>query len=1025
MAATSTATNQANEPLLRIALQRYQNFLTAVMQNSVCDDFSSLGMKSEGVIEVLSKWEFDDSFFMNSVPVFTSVISSENSELDPPDEKRACSFQSQLYQRFQANAVRPQSEEEAICGLPSNLIEALKKHRGISSLYDWQKAVLSHPNIVSGRNLIITLPTGGGKTLLAEILILKQLLCQQKDALFVLPYVSIVQEKVKGLLPLGLDLEFLVEEYASNKGRIPPIKRRRKKSVYVSTIEKAQALVNSLFESKKIGNLGLVIVDELHLIGVGGNRGAALEQLISKLLYCAQNCQLIGISATLSNLEDLTTFLKADLFTANFRPVSLTEYVKVENILYKVNSNINCRDSLLEFYRHLPTAQKSRDPDNLSFLVNEVIPSASCLVFCPTKKSAENVCIMLSQTLPSELTDHKSKEKRKLLEDMLEECGRKLCSIQKRCILYGLAYHHSGLTTDERRLIQDAFLEGTLCVLCCTSTLAAGVNLPAKRVILRSLTIGNRPIMKQEYTQMTGRAGRAGLDDSGESVIVIQRNQKDQLEELLTNVTEQCRSSLMDDNGRGLKNLLLSIIGLEMICSKADLIAFFKKTLFYIQFKNSSEISTTDLFEDSLRYLVNEGFILINRKNKTTFSSDSIVVQITNFGKAVCKSGIDIQISKQVYSDLTIASQSMMLTTRLHLIYCSIPYTNQEELNISWDAFYNEYNKLDKCEMKMLEAFGIDMCYIIKRKQGIAASKDLLNLSTLNRVYAALILRQIWNQHNLWDVAAAFAVSRGYIQHLIQSAASFASSLLRFCEQMEDLWALKSLLSDFSRALAYCVRAELVPLMEIQGVQKMTVLLQARAIQLYNAGFTTVASVARSDVLTLISSVDHLSMKQAAQMISSAKMILNEKVEALMEQAEEVLGKQDSSDVSVDEIVSTLRESIHVNYKIVHLNKTNVRILKLEDQKADVKFVRHVSSVLELDGITNFTLPGSFGMSRSIIHYWATIILINFIKSNDLWDVTAAFAVSRGYIQHLIQSAASFASSLLRFCEVNKQMWQC
>ncbi|KRZ48876.1 Helicase POLQ-like [Trichinella nativa] len=919
MAATSTATNQANEPLLRIALQRYQNLLTAVMHNSVCDDFSSLGMKSEDAIE-----EFDDSLFMNSVPVFTSVISSENSELDPPDEKRACSFQSQLYQRFQANAVRPQSEEEAIYGLPSNLIEALKKHRGISSLYDWQKAVLSHPSIVSGRNLIITLPTGGGKTLLAEILILKQLLCQQKDALFVLPYVSIVQEKVKGLLPLGLDLEFLVEEYASNKGRIPPIKRRRKKSVYVSTIEKAQALVNSLFESKKIGNLGLVIVDELHLIGVGGNRGAALEQLISKLLYCAQNCQLIGISATLSNLEDLTTFLKADLFTANFRPVSLTEYVKVENILYKVNSNINCRDSLLEFYRHLPTAvqilsaffdkyskltQKSRDPDNLSFLVNEVIPSASCLVFCPTKKSAENVCIMLSQTLPSELTDHKSKEKRKLLEDMLEECGRKLCSIQKRCIPYGLAYHHSGLTTDERRLIQDAFLEGTLCVLCCTSTLAAGVNLPAKRVILRSLTIGNRPIMKQEYTQMTGRAGRAGLDDSGESVIVIQRNQKDQLEELLTNVTEQCRSSLMDNNGRGLKNLLLSIIGLEMICSKADLIAFFKKTLFYIQFKNSSEISTTDLFEDSLRYLVNEGFILINRKNKTTFSSDSIVVQITNFGKAVCKSGIDIQISKQVYSDLAIASQSMMLTTRLHLIFCSIPYTNQEELNISWDAFYNEYNKLDKCEMKMLEAFGIDMCYIIKRKQGIAASKDLLNLSALNRVYAALILRQIWNQHNLWDVAAAFAVSRGYIQHLIQSSASFASSLLRFCEQMEDLWALKSLLNDFSRALAYCVRAELVPLMEIQRVQKMTVLLQARAIQLYNAGFTTVASVARSDVLTLISSVDHLSMKQAAQMISSAKMILNEKVEALMEQAEEVLGKQNSSDVSVDEIVSTLRES--------------------------------------------------------------------------------------------------------------------
>ncbi|XP_034047739.1 helicase POLQ-like [Thalassophryne amazonica] len=365
-------------------------------------------------------------------------------------------------------------------GLPSEVKDLLCKHRGIQSLYDWQETCLNLDSIQQRKNLIYSLPTSGGKTLVAEILILRELLCRRKDCLFILPYISLVQEKVRGLATFGLELDFMVEEYAGSKGKFPPIKRRSKKSLYVATIEKAHSLVNSLIETSRIQDLGLVVVDELHMLA-DGSRGAVMEMTLVKLMYSNRTTQIIGMSATLRNIKDLQMFLKAEHYTNDFRPVQLKEYVKLKDTIYEVDPK---EDECFTLSRVLAfkysSAMQKTDPDHVIALVTEVIPTHSCLVFCPTKKNCENVALMICKYLKEGFVKHKQAEKSLLLKQLTHSGNGSMCPVLQRTVPYGLAYHHSGLTNEERKLVEEAYSNGVLCLLTCTSTLAAGINLPAR-----------------------------------------------------------------------------------------------------------------------------------------------------------------------------------------------------------------------------------------------------------------------------------------------------------------------------------------------------------------------------------------------------------------------------------------------------------------------------------------------------------------------------------------------------------------
>ena len=173
---------------------------------------------------------------------------------------------------------------------------------------------------------------------------------------------------------------------------------------------------------------------------------------------------------------------------------------------------------------------------------------------------------------------------------VLQQESGQMCPILRMTLPYGIAYHHSGLTADERQLIEEAFLTGTLCCLCCTSTLAAGVNLPARRVtavvgrfnalatdlnngslrwwfqvILRSPYMGAARLTRARYQQMIGRAGRAGFDTHGESIMIIKPPELQFItQEILLAPTDRVESQLAGDNLRGLQQLILSLIALDL-----------------------------------------------------------------------------------------------------------------------------------------------------------------------------------------------------------------------------------------------------------------------------------------------------------------------------------------------------------------------------------------------------------------------------------------------------------------------------
>jgi helicase len=347
-----------------------------------------------------------------------------------------------------------------------------------------------------------------------------------------------------------------------------------------------------------LNELAVIVADEVHLIG-DPERGPTLEVIISRFRQLNPQAQLLALSATISNSKELAKWLGAEHISSDWRPVKLKEGVLFDG---EVRYTDNTR-------RAVGQADEPTFP-----LVEQVLgEGGQCLMFVSTRKSAETMarraCMVVAKCIgaagaggalavASEL--EQSEQEHTSMAGRLAEAAK--------C---GVAFHHAGLTAAQRKAVEGGFKAGKLKLLVATPTLAAGINLPARTVIIRDIKrfeagSGQVYIPVREIKQMAGRAGRPRYDKVGEAVIYARNESEERIvfDEYLLGGPEPVDSRL--GNERFLRFHALSSVAGGFASTSEQLRRFFQSTFFAHQ---GLESDVDEASEAAVDFLVNEKFV--------------------------------------------------------------------------------------------------------------------------------------------------------------------------------------------------------------------------------------------------------------------------------------------------------------------------------------------------------------------------------------------------------------------------------
>ena len=386
--------------------------------------------------------------------------------------------------------------------------EAVKKVLEVSGYPDLnpaqKKAV--EGGLLENGNFIVAAPTASGKTLLAEIKIL-DIVKKNRRALYIVPLRALANEKFEEFKvkyeKLGLKIALSVGDMDSADSWLGMY------DIIICTSEKLDSLMRH--EAPWVRDIGLVVVDEIHLLD-SPERGPTLEIVLTKLKQIA-NPQILGLSATISNYQELADWLGAKSIKSDYRPVKLYKGV--------------CYDGEISFQPQ-KILNVDREGNPMMELVEHTLRiNKQALVFISTRKHAESAAEKIGEKTYPSLSPEESSGLYELSEKILGALDQKTSQCEKLagCVRKGSAFHHAGLTNPQRKLVEEGFKKGLIKILSATPTLAAGVNLPAHRVIIRDLKRfaqfkGMDYLPNMEIEQMLGRAGRPKYDTEGEGILI-------------------------------------------------------------------------------------------------------------------------------------------------------------------------------------------------------------------------------------------------------------------------------------------------------------------------------------------------------------------------------------------------------------------------------------------------------------------------------------------------------------------------
>jgi helicase len=687
--------------------------------------------------------------------------------------------------------------------IPNQVIQKLSDS-GIKTLYPSQKDALK-TGVLDGKNLVLASPTASGKTLVAQLCALKHVLELGGKVLYLTPLRALTWEKYEEFqaytdMDKANGKKIRVGVSTGDMDNNSPWLQAY--DIVICTNEKCDSLLRH--RSPWMNSISLVVADEIHLIG--SDRGPTLEVSLARLRQITPDIQIIALSATISNAIEIAEWLNAECVTTNWRPIELKEGVAFST---HINFNNGEVKTIHKLHKH--------DPVNLA--LNSIQESGQALIFVESRRRAESTARTASIALKKQLSRRQEIDLHGVASEInIHGEKTRLTDDLAACISKGTAFHHAGLNREHRRIIEKAFKEGYIKILTATPTLAAGVNLPARTVVIGNYRrfmpgYGMQPIKVLEYKQMSGRAGRPQYDKEGIALLIASNEdeQDDLMEDYVLANPERIDSRLAHESS--LRGHTLAAIASDYAHTEKSLLDFFGSTFYGYNYPTAG---IKLILGNMIRYL--------NRENMIKYEGDRL--KATDFGRRVSELYIDPLTAVVLRDGLRRGALKITDFTWLHLI-CNTPdmrpilrpRRNDVELV---EKYIDEHNE----EMSISISEGYD--YI-----------DYME--SLGEVKTAMVLNAWISEVSENDLLERYNVQPGDRY----SAVSNAEWLLYSAHELAHTLGMpepRRHLIELRNRVKYGVSRKLLTLVRLKGIGRV------RAHVLYNSGFTTHSKLKRADL---------------------------------------------------------------------------------------------------------------------------------------------------------------------------------
>ena len=674
--------------------------------------------------------------------------------------------------------------------LDSDIIEILKE-QGISKLYPPQAEAI--PYALDGENMVLSIPTAAGKSLIAYLAIVHRLKKEGGKAIYVVPLRALAREKYEDLKEfekLGFKVGISTGDLDESDTRIS------RYDIIVCTSEKADSLLRHGITW--LDKIKILVIDEIHLIH-DPSRGPTLEVIISRFKALNPDTQIIALSATIKNAGELADWLDGKLITSDWRPVKLKEGVFFKN-------QIKFNDGSIE-------KKEGSTKKSLELLVEEsIINGGQTLIFVNNRKSTVSLANKLSDVVKGTLSDNEKKGLTKILSLIKREQVEKMSIAQTllSCVEKGVAFHNAGLSSIQKRAVEQGFKDRLIKCIVATPTLAAGVNIPARRVIIRDLwrydaNFGMIPIPILEYKQQAGRAGRPRYDKEGEAITIAKNS--NQLDQIFYNYvladTEPIYSKLGSQSA--LRTHLLSVIATNFVNDEEGIYRFINSTFYAYQ---SDTYAIAEKIDTALKFLVENEFIeqIDNSYISSLFGTRTSALYVDPLSAIQLKKSLEKSCSKEATP-----------ISFLHAI-CSTPDLRSLYLR-STDAWVEEKAELSRNAL-------------LSDLPSSSSQEYEWFLSDLKTAF----LIEDWIEETPYDkMVSKYNIWPGDIHNTMEIAEWLLHATREFARMYN--FSCVSEINDLILRVHNGCKHELLNLISLKGIGRI------RARTLYNEGFKTVNSL--------------------------------------------------------------------------------------------------------------------------------------------------------------------------------------